>query len=205
MGRKRSKSEETDDKSEEEESNGYEDDDYEESSNEKEYSEEEESDHSLVDTDVDTDETGLTDIGIPSNCYWAYLLINLDSKLRVHTYIGRSRDPIKKCKKKNAVVKTPRPKDEEEQLQNPDDAGERELDLEETLMGIKNKMKKNYWTIELVIGPFKSKQKAEEFKTQWRMKSRGVKSRKIKGKKLASCFDGDKLRVWDARVASKNV
>jgi hypothetical protein len=115
----------------------------------------------------------------PAECYFAYLIVNFDKNKKIHTYIGKSRDPIAKCQYWNRRELRGRKRD-------------RDTPAEQ---------KKPCWNIELIIGPFSSRDKARDFKETWKLKSRGIKPRRLRGMQLAYEL---KKTVYDVRKPMKS-
>lgn len=119
----------------------------------------------------------LTQMKCISKVYWSFLLFNGDQTIKVHTEISYGRDPVKKCKEKN---KRDRKAKKKKKLQ-------------------KTQFLRICWKIEMIIGPFNTKQEAESFSIDWKENSRGQDSRRRKGLELAKRTE---KTVYDARKKS---
>jgi hypothetical protein len=176
-----------------------------------------------------------SELKIPSDRFWAYLIVNFDKKKKIHTYIGKSRDPVKKCfywNKNDLKVKKESILSEDSNSEISDnnsissgdkykkwkegllyeefsDNNSRDYDMEKNSFnkrhGMKSEEKKQAnlspcWQIEMIIGPFATKDESVQFKEEWKLRSRGIKPRRKKGEKLADEYG--KI-VYDKRILSK--
>lgn len=105
--------------------------------------------------------------------FFAYLMINYNDNQKIHTHIGKSRDPKRKLVILNSVQRSTK----------------------------KNtKVKKPTWELALIIGPFKRRDEVNAFCQEWKDKKRGIKSRTLCGRNMAA---RDGYTCWDVEKNEK--
>jgi len=102
--------------------------------------------------------------------YFAYMIANYVASQKINTYIGKSRDPFIKLDMIN----------------------------QKKAKGAKStRQAAGHWNLEMIVGPFLRKDESAQFRELWKQKSRGIPSRRQRGKDLAGNYN--KI-CWDASV-----
>ena len=157
--------------------------------------------------------------------YFCYMMVTFQHKEKINTYIGKSRNPIDKVKQHNHKKGR---KSKHNNVNHNDISSNEASDSDDdnnttttTTKHINNSMPQIHkediiqqngnnitaaattttdkWQLEMIIGPVENKNKAIDFKNLWRQKSRGIQSRRTRGKTLAS---SNKKTTWDCRIES---
>lgn len=103
--------------------------------------------------------------------YWTYLMINNCPSTKTHSYVGKDRKPKSKVDKHNAgKVRNARARSTRGAI--------------------------GHWTLNMVVGPFRTRDEAIAVRNEWQADCRGIPSRRKKGSELARkyrvlCFDAE--------------
>ncbi len=105
---------------------------------------------------------------------YCYLMQNLKKRSKTHTYVGKARCPSERVQRHNRG----------------------------TVRNVKSTRSAcGHWILDMVIGPFLSKEEALRFRSEWKKNFRGIESRRKHGVIMA---EERELLCWDRNATAES-